>query len=120
MTNFHLPRSTLFMLVAAFCGLESMQRAYAHAIARRLPLLFLRRRLPALSCAGRRPMTDAFRLHAARTDGGARLGEIATPRGEIRTPAFMPVGTAGTVKARLRRPARRRPAPTSCSPTPIT
>ena len=32
-TNFHLPRSTLFMLVAAFCGLETMQRAYAHAIA---------------------------------------------------------------------------------------
>ncbi len=33
LTNFHLPRSTLFMLVAAFCGLEMMQRAYAHAIA---------------------------------------------------------------------------------------
>ena len=32
MTNFHLPRSTLFMLVAAFCGLDVMQRAYAHAI----------------------------------------------------------------------------------------
>lgn len=33
MTNFHLPRSTLFMLVAAFAGLPMMQRAYAHAIA---------------------------------------------------------------------------------------
>jgi S-adenosylmethionine:tRNA ribosyltransferase-isomerase len=33
MTNFHLPRSTLFMLAAAFSGLEVMQRAYAHAIA---------------------------------------------------------------------------------------
>lgn len=33
MTNFHLPRSTLFMLVSAFSGLERMQRAYAHAIA---------------------------------------------------------------------------------------
>jgi S-adenosylmethionine:tRNA ribosyltransferase-isomerase len=32
-TNFHLPRSTLFMLVAAFCGLDLMKRAYAHAIA---------------------------------------------------------------------------------------
>jgi S-adenosylmethionine:tRNA ribosyltransferase-isomerase len=32
MTNFHLPRSTLFMLVAAFSGLETMKRAYAHAI----------------------------------------------------------------------------------------
>jgi S-adenosylmethionine:tRNA ribosyltransferase-isomerase len=33
MTNFHLPRSTLFMLVAAICGLDVMQAAYAHAIA---------------------------------------------------------------------------------------
>src|SRR5580700_8498542 len=32
LTNFHLPRSTLFMLVAAFCGLGVMRRAYAHAI----------------------------------------------------------------------------------------
>lgn len=32
MTNFHLPKSTLFMLVSAFSGLETMQRAYAHAI----------------------------------------------------------------------------------------
>ena len=33
-TNFHLPRSTLFMLVAAFSGLDTMKQAYAHAIAR--------------------------------------------------------------------------------------
>ena len=33
LTNFHLPRSTLFMLVCAFSGLETMHRAYAHAIA---------------------------------------------------------------------------------------
>ena len=33
-TNFHLPRSTLFMLVAAFSGLDTMKRAYAHAIDR--------------------------------------------------------------------------------------
>lgn len=33
LTNFHLPRSTLFMLVSAFAGLDTMQRAYAHAIA---------------------------------------------------------------------------------------
>ncbi len=33
LTNFHLPRSTLFMLTAAFAGLERMQAAYAHAIA---------------------------------------------------------------------------------------
>ena len=34
-TNFHLPKSTLFMLVSAFCGQEVMQRAYRHAIAQR-------------------------------------------------------------------------------------
>jgi S-adenosylmethionine:tRNA ribosyltransferase-isomerase len=33
LTNFHLPRSTLFMLASAFSGLDSMKRAYAHAIA---------------------------------------------------------------------------------------
>jgi S-adenosylmethionine:tRNA ribosyltransferase-isomerase len=33
-TNFHLPRSTLFMLVAAFSGLETIKQAYAHALAR--------------------------------------------------------------------------------------
>lgn len=38
-----------------------------------------------------------FAIHA--TDGKARTGRLTTPRGEIRTPAFMPVGTAGTVKA---------------------
>jgi S-adenosylmethionine:tRNA ribosyltransferase-isomerase len=34
LTNFHLPRSTLFMLVSAFSGLETMKQAYAHAIGR--------------------------------------------------------------------------------------
>jgi len=33
LTNFHLPRSTLFMLVSALCGLDLMKRSYAHAIA---------------------------------------------------------------------------------------
>jgi len=32
LTNFHMPRSTLLMLVAAFCGLDTLRRAYAHAI----------------------------------------------------------------------------------------
>jgi queuine tRNA-ribosyltransferase len=39
----------------------------------------------------------SFRLH--KKDGGARLGEIATPHGVVRTPAFMPVGTQAAVKA---------------------
>ncbi|MEO1155105.1 MAG: tRNA guanosine(34) transglycosylase Tgt [Pseudomonadota bacterium] len=41
----------------------------------------------------------SFALRA--TDGAARTGVIQTPRGQIRTPAFMPVGTAATVKAML-------------------
>ena len=41
----------------------------------------------------------SFDLHA--TDGKARTGQINTPRGEIQTPAFMPVGTAATVKAMM-------------------
>jgi queuine tRNA-ribosyltransferase len=43
----------------------------------------------------------AFSFHLSATDGAARTGTIKTPRGEIRTPAFMPVGTAATVKAML-------------------
>ena len=45
-------------------------------------------------------MTD-FRFELLATSGNARAGIIHTPRGEIHTPAFMPVGTAGTVKAML-------------------
>jgi queuine tRNA-ribosyltransferase len=40
-----------------------------------------------------------FRFQLLAQDGAARRGEIETPRGNIRTPAFMPVGTAATVKA---------------------
>ena len=44
-------------------------------------------------------MTTRFAFSIAATDGAARTGTITMPRGEIRTPAFMPVGTAATVKA---------------------
>ena len=43
--------------------------------------------------------TDAFAFRVDATDGPARTGAITMPRGVIRTPAFMPVGTAATVKA---------------------
>ena len=46
-------------------------------------------------------MTDRFSFSLDATDGRARMGRISTPRGEVRTPAFMPVGTAATVKAML-------------------
>ncbi len=46
-------------------------------------------------------MTKTFSFQVAATDGRARTGHISTPRGDIRTPAFMPVGTAATVKAMM-------------------
>ncbi|TYB81371.1 tRNA guanosine(34) transglycosylase Tgt [Maritimibacter fusiformis] len=46
-------------------------------------------------------MSATFRFTLNATDGRARAGVISTPRGDIRTPAFMPVGTAATVKAML-------------------
>ena len=46
-------------------------------------------------------MTARFEFQVAATDGRARTGAIKTPRGQIRTPAFMPVGTAATVKAMM-------------------
>ena len=44
-------------------------------------------------------MTGEFRFKLVANDKRARRGEISTPRGKVRTPAFMPVGTAATVKA---------------------
>jgi queuine tRNA-ribosyltransferase len=44
-------------------------------------------------------MSETFQFTLKNTDGKARLGAVTMPRGEIRTPAFMPVGTVGTVKA---------------------
>lgn len=44
-------------------------------------------------------MSNRFAFGIDATDGSARTGRIAMQRGEIRTPAFMPVGTAATVKA---------------------
>ena len=43
--------------------------------------------------------TETFQFTLKKTSAGARLGEVSMPRGVIRTPAFMPVGTVGTVKA---------------------
>ena len=103
LTNFHLPRSTLFMLVAAFAGLERMKAAYAHAVARAIPLLFLRRLLSVAA------MSLSFELLG--TDGAARRGRITTAHGTVETPAFMPVGTArhgeGDAAAVGRRDRRR-------------
>ena len=46
-------------------------------------------------------MTERFSFEVTARDGRARRGVVRTPRGEVRTPAFMPVGTAATVKAMM-------------------
>ena len=46
-------------------------------------------------------MTNRFQFNINATDGRARTGIINTPKGDIQTPAFMPVGTAATVKAMM-------------------
>ena len=44
-----------------------------------------------------------MQFKVSKTDGKARLGEMQFPRGSVQTPAFMPVGTYGTVKGMLPR-----------------
>lgn len=56
-------------------------------------------RRPRQRGAGTQRLSASFVFNTHARDGAARAGEISTPRGNIRTPAFMPVGTAATVKA---------------------
>jgi queuine tRNA-ribosyltransferase len=44
-------------------------------------------------------MSEPFSFHLLKSDGAARRGEIVMPHGKVQTPAFMPVGTQGTVKS---------------------
>ena len=59
-----------------------------------------------------------FGLAVEARDGAARMGVLHTAHGDVHTPAFMPVGTAATVKA-MTPEAVPRPVPRSCSATPI-
>src|SRR5207302_3832217 len=60
-----------------------------------IPVLFLWRCLPAV------PAVSALAFEITACDGPARAGVLHLPRGDVPTPAFMPVGTAATVKAML-------------------
>ena len=74
LTNFHLPRSTLFMLVSAFCGVETMRAAYAHAIAERFRFYSYG---DACLLIRKARMSD-FSFTVSATDGAARTGVIST------------------------------------------
>jgi queuine tRNA-ribosyltransferase len=54
--------------------------------------------MPAASDTGLSAMIETFSFALKATDGAARTGEIRTPHGMVRTPAFMPVGTQGALK----------------------
>ena len=95
-TNFHLPESTLLMLVAAFAGRETVLAAYAHAVRERYRFFSYG---DAMWLTGRDPGCALDVLRTAAHRGQARRGRLTLDRGVIETPAFMPVGTYGTVKA---------------------
>ena len=118
MTNFHLPRSTLFMLVSAFAGLETMRAAYAHAIDAGYRFYSYGDASLLLPERSRRHDRD-LRLPAARH---RRQGAARRDRHAARHDPH-----AGLHAGRHRRhgqgdvygPGARRSAPTSSSATPI-
>ena len=92
-TNFHLPESSLLMLVAAFAGREPTLAAYRHAVAQRYRFFSYGDAMLVT------PQGARMKFELLKEDGGARRGRMTFRRGVIDTPAFMPVGTYGTVKA---------------------
>lgn len=96
LTNFHLPQSTLLMLVSALAGVEPIRRAYAHAVAERYRFfsygdaMFIE--------------TPPHDRTAIRTAGHRRRRPPRPPDAQPRRgrdPIFMSVGTYGSVKAML-------------------
>ena len=119
LTNFHLPRSTLFMLVCAFAGTERMRAAYAHAIEAGYRFYSY-----GDACLLEPPMTvrRAFRFIASlsATDGAARAGVLHTAHGDGRHAGLHAGRHRRHGEGDDRRTRCAPPAPTSCSATPIT
>ncbi len=121
LTNFHLPKSTLLMLVSAFAGFDTIRAAYAHAIARTLPLLQLRRRHAARARTDSPAATiEHMQFEVIARCGAARRG-TAHARPRHRRDAGLHAGRHlrhGQGDGADR--ARRRSARRSCSATPST
>ena len=97
-TNFHLPESTLIMLVSALAGREHVLAAYNEAVKRALSLLLLRRRHVYFVTGG----PPVFEVK--KTEGRGPPGEFTCPHGTVQTPVFMNVGTQGAIKGGGLRP----------------
>lgn len=94
-TNFHLPESTLIMLVSAFLGIEETLRIYNIAVEEKYRFLVSAMQI----CISRRTHEQlSYEIKHICKQSGARIGVFHTPHGDIETPVFMPVGTQATVK----------------------
>ena len=91
LTNFHLPRSTLLMLVSAFGGMDNIREAYRHVIEERYRFFSYG---DAMLIEQQDPPSFHLKFDVLATDGLARRGVMTLPHGRVDTPAFMPVGTS--------------------------
>src|SRR5262249_59060834 len=88
--------SRVWNACSTFCGPSFTPSC--SKLARRPSSTWCRRWCGALEDVSIRGMTEPFSFRLMTTDGAARRGEFVTPHGRVQTPAFMPVGTQGTVK----------------------